>query len=200
MYGRGYRIPDGAIRMSALDRKPPSNPSAGPPRGLVEQAQQGNAQALNRLMELLDPVLRSFFRKRLGGNRSEIDDLVQNTLLRVIHSLHDLREPDRLKSFTLRAAIFELQDLFRGRYAAREERYQVEVHPEPSHQDPQDIRLDVQQAVAQLPERTREILELKEIGYKYQEIALMLGLTESAIKMQVKRAYERLQEILSSTR
>ncbi|NDC87360.1 MAG: sigma-70 family RNA polymerase sigma factor, partial [Bacteroidetes bacterium] len=84
--------------------------------------------------------------------------------------------------------------------AAREERYQIDVHPEPSHQDPQDIRLDVQQAVAQLPERAREILELKEIGYKYQEIAHMLGLTESAIKMQVKRAYERLQEILSSTR
>ena len=76
---------------------------------VVELAQAGDEQARARLLESLSTTLRTFFTSRIGA-RPDVDDLVQNTLLRVHNSLGDLKDPSRLKGFTMKAALFELQD------------------------------------------------------------------------------------------
>jgi RNA polymerase sigma-70 factor (ECF subfamily) len=40
-------------------------------------------------------------------------------------------------------------------------------------------------------------MELKLMGYRYEEIADMIDSTEAAVKMQVKRAVERLRDLLA---
>jgi RNA polymerase sigma-70 factor (ECF subfamily) len=40
-------------------------------------------------------------------------------------------------------------------------------------------------------------MELREYGYLYREIAQMLDTTEAAVKMQVKRAFEKMKDALS---
>ncbi|SHK55207.1 RNA polymerase sigma factor [Rhodothermus profundi] len=163
---------------------------------LVARARQGEAEAQNLLLRRLEPVLRAFFLKRLG-DVPEIDDLVQNTLLRVHTGLTDLKDNARLKAFAMKAALFELQDFYRGRYHGREQLYDPEQPPSVGHEaGGDDPRLDLEQALQVLTPHARRILELRAYGYRYQEIARLLGTTEAAVKMQVKRAFEKMRRLL----
>ena len=164
----------------------------------VARAQAGDEQARARLLEALQPILRAFFVKRIG-RKTEVDDLVQNTLLRVHHGLEDLKDADRLKAFAMKAALFEVQDLYRGRYHAKEALYDP---AEPPGHDEEDgaptAGIDVERALAVLSPKARRIMELRAYGYKYAEIADVIGSTEAAIKMQVKRAFERMRDVLTA--
>ena len=58
---------------------------------LVERAQAGDDGAREHLLRRLEPMLRAFFIKRIGLKPS-VDDLVQNTLLRVHGGLEALKQ------------------------------------------------------------------------------------------------------------
>ena len=58
--------------------------------------------------------------------------------------------------------------------------------------------LDLERALEMLSPRARRIIELREYGYRYEEIAEIIGTTEAAIKMQVKRAFEKMRSVLIS--
>jgi len=164
----------------------------------VERARSGDERALSRLLANLEPILRAYFIKRIGM-KADVDDLVQNTLVRMHNSLADLKDPDRLKAFAMKAALFELQDLYRGRYSAKERLYDPDTLPESALPDTTaGAHVDVERALAVLTPRARRIIELREFGYRYEEIAEMIGSTEAAIKMQVKRAFEKMRQALVS--
>jgi RNA polymerase sigma-70 factor (ECF subfamily) len=55
----------------------------------------------------------------------------------------------------------------------------------------------VEKALEALSPKARRIMELREYGYLYREIAQMLDTTEAAVKMQVKRAFDTMKEALS---
>jgi len=163
---------------------------------VVERAQAGDERARAQLLSRLESLFRRFFMSRIGA-REEVDDLVQNALLRVHTSLDVLQRPDRLKAFAMKAAVFELHDFYRGRYSSREARFDPDL-PAPGVTDPEQtgLRVDLDRALDVLTPRARKILELREMGYLYKEIADMVGTTEAAVKMQVKRAFERLRDAL----
>lgn len=163
---------------------------------LVESAQAGDEQARTELLSRLQPILRAFFVSRIG-RKPEVDDLVQNTLVRVHTGLTDLKNPRRLKAFTMKAAIFELHDLYRGRYSGKERLYDPDNPPEhPSGDGSAGAAVDLQRALDALSPKARQIIELREYGYRYEEIADIVGSTEAAIKMQVKRAFEKMRSAL----
>lgn len=163
----------------------------------VARAQQGDSAARERLLAALEPILRGFFVARIGRG-PDADDLVQNALLRVHRGLDDLQQPDRLKAFAMKAALFEVQDFYRGRYSAREALFDPDLPlpADPAGAGPAGLGLDLERAMSVLTEHARRIIELREMGYPYAEIAEMLDTTEAAVKMQVKRAFERLRTVL----
>lgn len=162
----------------------------------VARAQAGDEGAREHLLAAVTPVLRSFFRGRTNG-APEADDLVQNTLLRVHRGLESLQRADRFKAFAMKAALFELQDFYRGRYTSREALFDPDL-PTPGSVDAEDValRLDLARAMETLTDHARAILEMRELGYPYVEIAEALDTTEAAVKMQVKRAFEKLRDVL----
>lgn len=164
---------------------------------LIERAKKGDEVAFSLLLQTLEPALRAFFVSRIG-RRVDVDDLVQNTLLRVHRGLVDLKDNTRLRAFAMKGALYELQDFYRGRYTPKESLYDANEPPEfrSTEMQPGD-RLDVNRALDSLSPRAREIIELREYGYKYEEIADMIGSTEAAIKMQVKRAFDRMRDALA---
>jgi RNA polymerase sigma-70 factor (ECF subfamily) len=166
---------------------------------LVVRAQAGDDRAREQLLRSLKPVLRAFFVKRIGL-KPTVDDLIQNTLLRVHNGLEALKDPNRLKGFAMKAALFELHDLYRGRYGPKEVLYDPEYPLERAERDDVSagIALDLERALSILTPRARRILELREYGYRYQEIAEMIGTSEAAIKMQVKRAFEKMRNVLTA--
>lgn len=162
---------------------------------LVERAQQGDEHAFEELLQRVEPILRAFFISRIG-RRSEIDDLVQNTHLRLLRGLSELNDPRSLKSFAMKAAVFELQDYYRGRYSAKEHLYDPDAPPLSGNDEiSPGAEIDLERVLSVLSEKARRILEMREYGYRYEEIAKALDTTEAAVKMQVKRAFEKLREI-----
>ncbi len=165
---------------------------------IVDQAQHGDEHAFAILLGRIEPMLRSFFISRIGA-RSEVDDLIQNTLLRLHRGLPDLKDTTRLKSFTMRAAIFELHDFYRGRYGPKEHLSDPDFLPEHAGDEVEmGAGLDADRALEALSDKARTIIELREYGYRYEEIAEKLDTTEAAVKMQVKRAFEKMREVLEA--
>lgn len=151
---------------------------------------------MSQLLRELEPRMRAFFIFRIG-RKPDVDDLVQNALLRVHRGLSDLKDETRLKAFAMKGALYELQDFYRGRYTAKEALFDIHDAPEvEDHDMPSGDALDLEKALSALSDRAREIIELREYGYRYEEIAEMIGSTEAAIKMQVKRAFERMRDVL----
>ncbi len=163
----------------------------------VLRAQAGDEGARARLLADLEPILRRFFLSRIGS-RPDVDDLVQNTLVRVHTSLEALQNPARLKAFAMKGAVFELQDFYRGRYSGREYLYDPDQPPhDPADTASAGLRVDIERALEVLTPKARRIIELREMGYPYKDIAEMVETTEAAVKMQVKRAFERLRGVLT---
>lgn len=165
---------------------------------IVGLAQEGDEDAFAILLSHIEPMLRSFFISRIGA-RVDVDDLIQNTLVRVHRGLPDLNDRSRLKSFTMKAAIYELQDFYRGRYSSKERLFDAD--PPSNYSDGAEeagADIDAQRALNALSDKARTIMELREYGYRYEEIAQKLGTTVAAVKMQVKRAFEKMREVLDA--
>lgn len=174
---------------------PPSRPDDQALAALLTRARTGDRQAESALMEGLQPTVRAYFFRRVGDH-AELDDLVQNTLLRVFRGINEIKDVERVRAFTLKAALFELQDLYRGRYGSREVTVAEEIAEPAVRPMRSGLNLDIERALATLTPKARRIIELKALGYRYEEIADMVETTEAAVKMQVKRALEKLRTIL----
>jgi RNA polymerase sigma-70 factor (ECF subfamily) len=177
---------------------------------LLEKAQRGDQAALQSLCKELEQLIRGYFWQKFQ-NHDIVDDLAQETYTRLLKSLPAVQEPMRLRSFVVKVAIHVTQDFLRQTYRKRERALENNLAtasndegelPEPSeqHDAPDRIlsKIDLDQALAQLPEKTRQILLLKADGYKYEEIAAETNLSVSGVKMQIKRSLENLRTLLGN--
>ncbi|HEX3750620.1 MAG TPA: sigma-70 family RNA polymerase sigma factor [Streptosporangiaceae bacterium] len=80
----------------------------------VIAAQRGDRKALNALVAGYLPLLYNIVGRAMSGH-AEVDDVVQETLLRVMRGLPDLRDPTAFRSWLVAIAIRQV----RGFYAAR---------------------------------------------------------------------------------
>lgn len=162
----------------------------------VARARGGDRAAEEQLLARLRPILHTYFIKRIGL-KPEVEDLIQNTLLRIHNGLKDLERPDRFMGFAMKAALYELHDLYRGRYSGRESLFDPTLPPEhATDESAAASAVDAERAMSTLTPRARQILQLREYGYRYKEIADMIDTSEAAVKMQVKRAFERMRRLL----
>ncbi|MFQ6115744.1 MAG: RNA polymerase sigma factor [bacterium] len=179
---------------------------------LLKKAQAGDAASLQLLCKELEGYLRGYFRQKFQDN-TIVDDLCQETYLRLLRNLLLIRDQMKLKSFVAKVALHVMQDHFRQKYRGREEdleiSYKGEVRDE--NQLKSEVKdevidcqngsgilskIDLEQALNQLPRKSREILLMKTHGYKYEEISAKTGLTVSGVKMQIKRSIEHLRSSL----
>ena len=74
----------------------------------------------------------------------------------------------------------------------------VDELPEPEvHERPDQVR-DLESAIAQLPERARQVFVLVDVeGYGHREAAELMGIAEGTSKAQLSRARSLLREILA---
>lgn len=183
-----------AWRIDKTDQSDVPTPEEFTPE-FIDRIRTGDRKAEERLLARLRPILHTYFIKRIGL-RPEVEDLIQNTLLRVHRGLPDLQRSDRFMGFAMKAALYELHDLYRGRYGGREALYDPAEPPDRAATDNVTTSLDVERALSAISPRARQILELREYGYRYKEIADMVNTSEAAVKMQVKRAFERMRRLL----
>ena len=162
--------------------------------------------------EVLDKYLDGLYGYAivLTHNRTEAQDLVQETCVRAIQAMASLRENSNVKSwlFTILRNIWLNQ--LRHRRTVPET---VELDPEESspsfctksEKDPHALYVSkieseqVRAAMEQLPIEFREVILLREFqDLSYQEIARFLGCPAGTVMSRLARARARLRVLLSA--
>ena len=145
---------------------------------------------------------------RMVGDPNEIDDLTQETLLRLIRSLPSYRAESSAATWVYRIAHNTCVDAHRRR-AARPQTVPLEPDEAtraetPVEHDPATLLEDavaecfVEHALRELPAEYARIASLRLLdGLANEEIASRLGTSVDAVKSKLKRARAQLRETLA---
>jgi RNA polymerase sigma-70 factor (ECF subfamily) len=139
---------------------------------------------------------------RILGNRQDAQDVFQETFLRFWQSAQQERTMTNVPAFLLRIARNLCFNFLRDQHPTTE--FEEELHTPPTSSSPEhqleraELSTILHRALAQLPPEYREALVLREqIGLSYAEIAYIVGASESAVKVRVFRAKEKLRQLLA---
>jgi RNA polymerase sigma factor (sigma-70 family) len=155
----------------------------------------GDATAFAGLSERWRPRLVNFFRG-LGADRDGAEDCAQEALVRVYRYRASYRPASPFPSFLFTLARRSFLDWRRKgvrfpTLADEEARAASVPAAEPAR------RLDLALAVAALPRRLRQVVELGAIrGLAYDRVALLLGIPVGTVKSRMHHAVLRLREAL----
>jgi RNA polymerase sigma factor (sigma-70 family) len=170
---------------------------------LLIMSQKGDRNALEKLCKESEQLMRNYFLFKFKDIEI-VNDLCQETYTRLIKSLPNIREPIKYKNFLLKTSFYVIQDYLRKNVSHKNNKRSIDdlmdttvlIDKKISVDDQVISKLDLQNALKKLPEKSQLILKLQSEGYKYLEIAEELNLTESAVKMQVKRSLMKLNDLL----
>ena len=168
--------------------------------GLVRRVLDGDPRAFTQLVDRhLQPCLR--FATRMLGNRQDAEDVTQEALLRAYRAIatYDLEANFRTWLFAILVNRCRTSLLQRSRYVRRVLTDEDALHEAMAvdRSPATELRIEIERAVARLDPDQREAFLLKHVEQLgYDEMAAVTGAGVSALKMRVKRACERLQELL----
>ncbi len=176
-----------------------ANPEASHISLLVEQAQAGDQSAFESLYRLHVGRVNALCRRMLGDPRWA-EEVVQDAFVRAWLMLSGLRGESSFGSWlyrlTVNVVLVELRATKRRR--SRVMTYE-DLSPFDEHRNSPapEGTIDLEKAVALLPEQARIVFVLHEIeGYHHDEIAEMLGTATGTSKAQLHRARQLLRERL----
>ncbi|MGH9161033.1 MAG: sigma-70 family RNA polymerase sigma factor [Vicinamibacteraceae bacterium] len=144
------------------------------------------------------------FARRLTGNFSDADDLVQDTFTRAFDAWSTLREPRACRAWLFRIARNQFLNDKRAA-TARPALRLVEMDPESGDLpivSPEVVeRLDAQAletALAQLPDEQREVVLLRDLwGFEYEEIAEITEVPVGTVRSRLARGRGRVITLLA---
>ncbi|MBL8268829.1 RNA polymerase sigma factor [Steroidobacter sp.] len=157
---------------------------------------------MSALSRRLRRPLEQFFVRRLGVG-PEIDDLVQEVFERLLRQKR-LDAVDRLDGYVFTVAANLLRDRVRKHSAQGGRDVALDCIPDLSDNiTPERVLIGKDSlnrflaAIAELPERTRNVLMLRRFeGLEFKAIALQLGISVSAVEKHMLRAMDELSRRL----
>lgn len=169
---------------------------------LVERAQAGDREALERLLaEIAPSVLR--FGRRMCRHEADAEDVLQDTLLRVATHLGDYEGRAALSTWVFTLARTACARKRRGRKNQPHASAEVLVGHRAEGPSPEaaagetELRASVEEALHELSPEQREVLILRDMeGLTAPEVAEALGLRVAAVKSRLHRARAALREAL----
>jgi RNA polymerase sigma-70 factor (ECF subfamily) len=170
---------------------------------LVRQSLAGRTDAFAELVDRhYDRCLR--YAARLLGNREDAEEACQDAFVRAYRALSDYSESDRFGAWLYRILVNRCRSLAVRRRGSLEDPTENEVlalHPHAASHDVAELlglREELARAIAQLELEQREAFVLKHVDdLSYDEISVITGVGVSALKMRVKRACDRLRDLLT---
>lgn len=155
------------------------------------------------LYEQHAPDIYRFCYLRLG-QREAADDLTAKTFIRAIERLHQYRPKS---GATFRSWLFAIaRNLLADEWRRRRDIRLIPPIEDLTHDDypgPEQLAIHLTEmdrlraALQYLPDRQREIVELRMVGFNTDEIATTMNTTIAAVKSAQARAYRTLREHLS---
>lgn len=167
---------------------------------VITRARSGDQHAFERLYrENLGRVYALCL--RMTGDRTDAEELTQEAFVRAWQKIGSFRGESAFSTWLHRLTVNLVLTEFRSR-ARRRERVSLSddltAHDAPARSEAPRERVDLESAIASLPEGARHVFVLYEIeGYKHEEIASMMGIASGTTKAQLHRARKLLREALA---
>ena len=168
---------------------------------LIQRVQQGDHAAFARLHR--KEVGRVYaICLRMLADRVWAEEMVQDVFVRVWERIGSFRGDGPfeawLRKLTVNAVLVALRSA-RRRNARVFTTDDLSSYDQPGSIATPGVRLDLEHAIARLPEKARLVFVLHDIeGYRHREIADMIGITVGTTKSQLHRARCLLREALET--
>lgn len=162
--------------------------------------EQRTESAFRALYVRHTPALYRCVLRLVGGAATEADDIVQETWLRGLRSLARFRGDARLSSWLVGIALNCAREAARRavQSGAPFEHEPAEIVPDPPTFDDATLK-ELEQAIARLPLRYREVIVLHDIEeHTHAEVAELLGIEVGTSKSQLARARRALRASLGA--
>ncbi|MEV4560491.1 sigma-70 family RNA polymerase sigma factor [Kitasatospora sp. NPDC049285] len=186
----------------------PNTPRSGPDAWTVTAARAGDRQALERLVAECLPLVYNIVGRALNGH-ADVDDVVQETLLRTVRGLSDLRDPAAFRSWLVAITVRQVRNRQHDRAVALDRvarLEEAEAIPDPAldfagltilRLGLTEQRREIAEATRWLDPDDRELLSLwwlKETGELEQaDLVAALGLSTGHTAVRVGRMKKRLE-------
>jgi RNA polymerase sigma-70 factor (ECF subfamily) len=143
---------------------------------------------------------------RMLGSAAEAEDVLQEIFVSAHRKMAGFRGESSLGTWLYRIAINQCLDYLRSRGVrmsrATESLDQEDAHEPVSAEPAVPVaisRIDLERAIAQLPEGCRAAFVLHDVeGLDHREVAEALGISEGTSKSQVHKARHRLRRLLGA--
>ena len=156
----------------------------------AETPEQVNRRAEHFLNDHGNAILRLAY--SYLHSMTEAEDVLQDTLIRVLDANPSFESPAHEKAYLMTAAA----NVAKNRIVYNKRRGTDELNEELVAEEREDLSF-VWEAVKSLPEHYREVVHLfYQEGYSTAEIAKLLDRKESTVRSDLKRGREKLKEIL----
>jgi RNA polymerase sigma-70 factor (ECF subfamily) len=168
---------------------------------LLEGYQRANADAASELISRISPDLLRYFLAQ-QTSRSEAEDLLQNTWLRIHKARHTYRSGAPVLPWVFAIAKHVKVDAYRKRRRIQHHEIATEIVPEgPAAREPSRTEsMTFDSLIANLPDSQREVLTMMKVnGLSLEEVARATSSTVGAVKQKASRAYAKLRMLLSNS-
>src|SRR5512134_3839769 len=161
--------------------------------------ERGDEAAFRVLYRRHTPRLHLFVLRLLAGYEHDAEDVVQETWIHSVEGLAGFRGQARFATWLTGIGLNVARKRLRWR-ATRAETSLGEDPPErggdPTAGTPES-RIDLERAIALLPDRSREVLVLHDVeGWTHEEISRSLGIAEGTSKSQLHHARRRMRTLM----
>lgn len=153
-----------------------------------------NKKQLETIWSEYQSAIGRFLQSKVS-DAADVDDLLQDILLKSYHSLHTLKSENSVKSWLFQIASHAIADFYRKRYRAE----RITADDLWYEQSIDEIKLGLSQCILPfiqvLPEENAILLEQIEIqGISQKEYAKQLGISYSTLKSRVQKSRALLRE------
>ncbi len=166
----------------------------------MEQCRLGDRKAQYELYKLYSKAMLNVA-YRITNNQAEAEDVLQEAFLSAFRHIHAYKGDGTFGSWLKRIVVHQALGVVRKRKVHFDEIGERDYADAGSGDDDEAIDWEVgrvRRAIAQLPDGYRVVLSLYLLeGYDHQEIAEILGISESTSKSQYSRARQRLVQMMT---
>lgn len=171
---------------------------------IVEQLQQGKNKdkAFAQLVDLYKERLYWHIRNMVK-NHEDANDILQDTFVKVFRYIANFKGDSKLYTWLYRIATNETITFLNKKArklklnSSELQDYLVEKLESDVYFEGKEIQLQLQRAIAQLPEKQQQVFNMKYFeDLKYREIAEILEVSEGTLKANYHHAVKKIKSIL----
>jgi RNA polymerase sigma factor (sigma-70 family) len=205
--GRIYYYGGAVVALPELDTEPKgAEREAEPLLAFLPRALAGDPLALRTLVSALAPDVTRVARAMVGGSAADLDDVVQDALLGLVHALPSFRGDCSLRRFANRIAVRTALIARRRAHAYRHKQQVFHEHeraqapPRARGSNPDEVYLASRRhallcrLLDELPEAQAETLALRVVlGLSLEETAAATSVPINTVRSRIRLAREALR-------